>query len=228
MEKLKKVNLGCGAKAVKGWINIDKSWKVYLPRFPLLKIPLRLLAALGLVSRITSVDEIPAELGVRRHDVSKGLPFRNNEIDCIYTSHMIEHLARDEANLVLKECYRTLKNGGIVRIAVPDLGLLIEEYVKGKQAGDAAAADRFLASIGLADLGDSRPFINRILGKGHQWIYDFDSLAYRLHDVGFKEVKKCEPRQGEIPDLQLLNEGELHPDSIYLEAMKGDGRFFQE
>ena len=220
MEKLKKVNLGCGPKAVKGWVNIDKSWKVYLPRFPLLKIPLRLLSTLGLVSRITPNDEIPAELGVRRHDVSKGLPFSNNELDYIYTSHMIEHLARDEANLVLKECYRTLKSGGVLRIVVPDLRLLIEEYVKGKQAGDATAADEFVASMRLAHTGDSRPFINRILGKGHQWIYDFDSLAYRLYDIGFKEVKKCEPRQGEVPDLQLLDEGELHPDSIYLEAMK--------
>ena len=54
-----KVNLGCGPKAVKGWVNLDKTWKVYLTRFPVLKIPLRFLTALGLVNRVTPGEPCP-------------------------------------------------------------------------------------------------------------------------------------------------------------------------
>lgn len=220
MPEIVKVNLGCGPKAVKGWINLDKTWKVYLTRFPVLKIPLRFLTALGLASKINPGEEIPVELGVRRHDVAKGLPFKDSEVDYIYSSHMLEHLSRDKADFVLRECYRALKSGGVLRLVVPDLGLLIDEYIQGKQAGDATAADRFVTSVNLSDIKHSKPLLNRILGTGHQWIYDFDSLAHRLYDVGFKEVKKCKARKGEVPDLQLLDEGELHPDSLYLEAKK--------
>lgn len=219
MQKVVKVNLGCGPNAIKGWVNIDKSWRVPLSRFPFLKIFLRPLSSWGLITR-DSLNDIPADLRVRRHDVSKGLPFNDNEVDYIFTSHMLEHLSEDKAIFVLKECLRILKNGGVLRVLVPDLSLLIKEYLKNKKAGDATAADRFIEGLNLPGTGRSRPLVNRITSQGHQWIYDFDSLAHRLYDAGFREVKKRESRKGEVPDLQLLGEGVLHPDSLYLEAKK--------
>jgi predicted SAM-dependent methyltransferase len=221
MEKIVKVNLGCGLKAVKGWVNMDKSWKIYLARFPWLKFPLRFLSALGLASKIAPGEEIPPELDVRRHDVAKGLPFKDNSVDYVYTSHMLEHLNQEKANFVLEECYRTLKKGGGLRVIVPDLGLFVEEYIRGKQAKDATATDRLIKSLGLHGSRSPKPFLDRLVsGKGHQWMYDFESLAHRLSGIGFKDVKRCQPRQGEVPDLHLLDEGELHPDSLYIEAKK--------
>jgi len=220
MKMLTKLNIGCGPKAVKGWINLDKSWKVYLTRFPVLKVPLRFLATLRLINRLTPSEELPAELGIRRHDVARGLPFKDNEVDCIYSSHMLEHLSRSKANFVLEECYRVLKSDGILRLVVPDLHLLIEEYLRGKQDGDALSADNFIEGLHLLSTRHSKRFINRIMSQGHQWIYDFNSLRYRLSRIGFSEINKCQPKQGGIPDLQLLDEGELHPDSFYLEARK--------
>ena len=215
-----KMNLGCGPKAVKGWINLDSTWKVYLTRFPVLKVPVRFLSILGLVNRLTPAEELPAELGIRRHDVANGLPFKDNEVDYIYSSHMLEHLSRSKADYVLRECYRVLKTGGVLRLILPDLELLVEAYLKDKQAGDTAAADKFIEGLNLSGAGKSKRFINRIISQGHQWIYDFDSVVYRLSNIGFSEVNRCTPRQGEVPDLPLLDEGELHPDSFYLEAKK--------
>jgi len=220
MQKVTKVNIGCGPKAVQGWVNLDKTWKVYLTRFPVLQILLRFLTVLGLANKLTPGEELPAELGVKRHDVAKGLPFTDNEVDYIYSSHMLEHLSRNKADFVLKECYRVLKSGGVLRLVLPDLRLLIEEYLKNKQAGDATAADKFIESLNLSDNENPKRLINRVLSQGHQWVYDFDSIVYQLSRIGFNEVNKQTPRQGETPDLQLLDEGELHPDSLYLEAKK--------
>jgi predicted SAM-dependent methyltransferase len=219
--RIVKVNLGCGPKGVVGWINIDRSYKVYLSRFPILKYILRILSWLRLISRIAPEEEFPAELKIIRCDVTKGLPFNDAEVDYIYSSHMFEHLTRDELIFVLKECYRVLKTGGVLRIVVPDLEILIKNYLSHKQNNDVMAADKFMESLGLHCLRPKKPLFNRIFGgKGHQWMYDFDSLSHRLRMVGFKKIRRCEPNVGKVPDLQLLGEGELHPNSLYLEAEK--------
>ena len=53
----------------------------------------------------------------------------DNSIDVISSIHMIEHLGFEEILLFLKECYRTLKSGGILIIETPNpLNILIATY----------------------------------------------------------------------------------------------------
>ena len=40
------------------------------------------------------------------HNILSGLPFGNNEVDAIFSSCMLEHFEREEANAFIKECYR--------------------------------------------------------------------------------------------------------------------------
>jgi len=56
-------------------------------------------------------------------DAARRLPLPNAAADVLYSSHMLEHLDRDEASTFLKEARRILRCGGIIRIAVPDLRL---------------------------------------------------------------------------------------------------------
>jgi predicted SAM-dependent methyltransferase len=41
---------------------------------------------------------------------------------------MLEHLDRDETKSFLAEAYRVLKPDGVIRVAVPDLRLMVQEY----------------------------------------------------------------------------------------------------
>jgi SAM-dependent methyltransferase len=50
-------------------------------------------------------------------DLNKKFPFKDNSIDEILLSHTLEHF--HEPLLILKECYRVLKDKGIVEIYVP-------------------------------------------------------------------------------------------------------------
>lgn len=54
--------------------------------------------------------------------------FEDNSVDLIYSSHSFEYFDVKEAPDVLKEWYRVLKPGGILRLAVPDFDSLINLY----------------------------------------------------------------------------------------------------
>ncbi|MCR4922701.1 MAG: methyltransferase domain-containing protein [Lachnospiraceae bacterium] len=59
----------------------------------------------------------------------KKLPFSDNEVDAIYSSHMIEHFTSDQAHSWLKECHRVLKPGGVIRLVAPDLENACRNYL---------------------------------------------------------------------------------------------------
>ena len=46
-------------------------------------------------------------------NIGRSLPFNNEEIDLIYTIHVVEHLPQEDFKYFLGECLRILKNGGI-------------------------------------------------------------------------------------------------------------------
>jgi SAM-dependent methyltransferase len=54
----------------------------------------------------------------------KPLPFKDNSIELVYNSHVIEHVTNCAVNYLLLEIYRILKPGGGVRITCPDAQLL--------------------------------------------------------------------------------------------------------
>lgn len=50
------------------------------------------------------------------HDITK-IPFKDNSVDLIYSSHVIEYFDRVEVLDVLKEWNRVLKLNGLLRLA---------------------------------------------------------------------------------------------------------------
>ena len=60
---------------------------------------------------------------------ARKLPFPDNNFDYIVASHFLEHLTAAEGLVFLQECHRTLKKGGVIRLAVPDAALLIKKYL---------------------------------------------------------------------------------------------------
>lgn len=90
-----------------------------------------------------NVDAVPASPEVRAIDVRAGLPFGDREFAAVYSSHVLEHLAADEAAELLKQMYRVLAPGGVVRVVVPDLEAIAREYLRtlGELRGGNPAAE---------------------------------------------------------------------------------------
>lgn len=76
-----------------------------------------------------NIDVEPVSNEILNHNVIKPLPFNDHYFDACYCSHVLEHLSRDEARLLVAEIYRVLKPGGIIRLVVPDLEGIVRAYL---------------------------------------------------------------------------------------------------
>lgn len=90
-----------------------------------------------------NIDMTPTGAEVVRHDLSRGIPLADASCDVIYASHLLEHILHSDAPTFLKECYRVMRPGGVIRVAVPDLERICREYLAkldGALNGDPASA----------------------------------------------------------------------------------------
>ena len=78
----------------------------------------------------TNVNFVSTGTGVIVHDLKEGIPFSDQSFDVVYHSHVLEHFAKAEAEIFLKECYRVLRPQGIVRVVVPDLEQITRMYIQ--------------------------------------------------------------------------------------------------
>jgi predicted SAM-dependent methyltransferase len=151
-------------------------------------------------------------------DATKPFPFEDRTFDYVYSEHMIEHIPWKDGLFMLGECFRVLKPGGTVRIATPDMKVLLDLYAGAE--GPVAQqymqwiTDRFLEGVRV-----SKPqFVinNAFTNWGHQFLYDAEVLGMALKDSGFEDVRQVATGQSTDPHLRGL---ESHGKYIQDEAM---------
>jgi predicted SAM-dependent methyltransferase len=151
-------------------------------------------------------------------DARKRFPFATDSFDYVYSEHMIEHLSWNDGLKMLKECLRILKPGGTLRIATPDLAVLIGLYnPNGHPLNEAFT--KWITDRHLKDLGVYKaPFVinNAFYNWGHKFLYDAELLDMALHQSGFTAIQQCQP--GESDD-EHLNGIESHGKNVKNEAM---------
>jgi SAM-dependent methyltransferase len=91
----------------------------------------------------TNIDLESAGPGVIAHNLLEGVPLPDASADAVYHAHVLEHFQRPQATAFLRECFRVLKPGGLLRVVVPDLEPICRNYLRALDAaaaGDASAA----------------------------------------------------------------------------------------
>jgi SAM-dependent methyltransferase len=126
-----KLNLGCGLAVIQGWINIDGSFNALVSKFP--QFLQKYFYLLSGARDYYSEEEYLKLLKCKfiHHNLNHGIPFSDSCIDFIYSSHFLEHLSEDQGKTLLIEAFRVLKEGGLLRISIPDLAFAIELYKNG-------------------------------------------------------------------------------------------------
>lgn len=142
--------------------------------------------------------------------------FGDGSADLIYSCHLLEHFKRGKVQEVLKEWFRVLKPGGVLRVCVPDFSKLVKLYNEKKDL-----------SVIMGPLYGRQDYEYNI----HYVTFDFETLKSHLEQAGFSEVRTYDWRQTEhshvddysqsyIPHMDK-EKGELI--SLNVEAVKKAG-----
>jgi predicted SAM-dependent methyltransferase len=198
------VNLGSGLTVAPGWINVDGSLNALVSCLPqaLLKILYQWSDNRQWISREQYIQTLKQYRFVH-HRLQYGVPFDDEMVEVIYSSHALEHIFLEEAQALLQDAYRALKAGGLIRLAVPDLEYALRVY----QSGAKEQALEFFFSRNRSG------YLNH-----HHYMYDFELLKNMLEKVGFVKVQRCSFRQGNMRDADILDN--RPEETLFVEARK--------
>ena len=198
------VNLGCGLHCLPNWVNIDGSLTSLLStKYPLSNKFIYRLAGSSSFYTFEEYNRIVVNNNLHWYDLTDGVPFCNDSIDVVYTSHFLEHLNKDDGYKFLENIFRSLKEGGMLRLIVPDLDIAIQRFNNNEID---STQDLFFYT------SDDYDF------SMHKYNYNFSTLSDKMSKIGFKNIVKMGFRDGECPDIDYLD---LYPDhSLYIEAYK--------
>jgi hypothetical protein len=148
----------------------------------------------------------------------------------VYASHLFEHLTLASAELFLKESYRCLKPGGVIRLVVPDLYKICKRYIAEYETDGKADPTEFIMwAINMhregqyGNVGWMKKMVLEWQGYPHQhkFMYDEKSLTNKLKQHGFNNIASLSYGVSnyipEIRDVEGTKESYL---SVYLEAKK--------
>ena len=172
----------------------------------------------------------PIEPGAVFLDARRTFPIPSGTLDLIFSEHVIEHLEFEEARVMLRECGRTLKAGGTLRLATPDLQQIIALYTT-PDGEEQARYIRWIMRTFRSQFGDFSPAhaINQSFhGWRHKFIYDEVTLAQALADAGFDGIVRVQPGKSEHERLRDLeqhgryvgNEAAMRYETMVFEATK--------
>lgn len=214
---MRRVNLGSGPSSLRGWINYDNSYSLLASRLP--NIIIKIIYTLRLIdlNHYNLIIKYKSQ-NIVWCNIVKRIPEKNNSVDVIYISHVIEHLDFDEIKILFSEIMRVMKDGAILRISVPDLKLLINKYIHN---GDA---DEFIEKSMLTNKRPKSFFekIQIILAgtRNHQWMYDDKNIIKLLKSNGFTNAIVMEPGNTLIKDHSGIDLFERADESLYIECIK--------
>jgi predicted SAM-dependent methyltransferase len=161
-------------------------------------------------------------------DSTKRFPYPDNTFDYIFTEHMIEHIPYAGGQVMLHECFRVLKPGGVLRVVTPDVKFLIGLYQDRENKLNQDYV-RWNAELFLGKSAPHNPtsvINNYYRDWGHRYIYDVPVMRDALEKNGFTELtmgqigKSAHPELSGLEHAQRMPDGFLELESMVIEAKK--------
>ncbi len=157
-----------------------------------------------------NLDLAGAPGSVRWH-LNWRLPVDDASVDLIFSEHFIEHIDKAQATMLLRDCHRALRVGGVLRLSTPSLAKLVTEYQAGRLDEWADVAWTPASPCDLLNDG--------MRAWGHRYLYDEAELRLQLQAAGFNTVLRMQWRQSAVAGLGGLEQRPFH-DELIMEATK--------
>lgn len=204
-----KLQVGAGLDGPAHWLNTDASPTLRLQRLPVIG---------GLLQGLIRPRFAPS---VVYGDVVRGLPLAPDSVQIVYSSHVLEHMAFEDLNTALAEIYRVLCPQGIFRSVLPDLDWEVQGYLQ-STAPDRASEFMRSTLLGLDRrerglMGAMRSWLGN---SRHVWMWDYGSLAHRLAETGFVDIRPAVFGDSEEPSFAQVESPERWQDCLGFECRK--------
>jgi len=150
----------------KGWLDRLATYLRRLPverafRQSLKALPLKIIIGAGPQSQLGWVATDISRLNLLKPE-RWGRYLQPCSVDALMAEHVWEHLSKEEAVSAAKTCFKYLKVGGYLRIAVPDGLQISAEYIESVRPGGSGPG-----------------------AEDHKVLYDYRSLTAMLRQAGF-------------------------------------------
>lgn len=160
-----------------------------------------------------NTDLYPQRPEVVYLDASIRFPFDDNTFEHIYSEHIFEHLFFEDSCTMLSQCYRVLKPGGVMRLALPHIGFLQGLYENPEEKVNQAYiefAKQYFIPEQTKVVGDSAHYNIYVINNfyrnwGHQVIHSFETLKELVEKFKFEHVERKEVGESDLTALQGLD-----------------------
>jgi predicted SAM-dependent methyltransferase len=136
-------------------------------------------------------------------DITKKLPFEDDSVDFIYCEHGLEHVPFRDGYNFLTDCNRILKEGGVFRLALPFVDVMIDriddEYINIK-----SKEKRWMRKLGFSEMNKENALYQIMFGYRHKAVYTTDLLVTIGRNIGY-DCKVCEINVSEYEELKGLD-----------------------
>ncbi len=183
------------------WLVRSRVVDRYLRSHPVRKLQIG--AGRNLLGDWLNTDLRPVRRDVVFLDATKPFPFEDATFDYVISEHQIEHVTYKRGLRMLRECLRVLKPGGKIRLATPDLEILVGLYAREKSDLQRRYIE-WIVDTYLPEVGRYKaPFVvnNAFRNWGHQFIYDYETLQGAMEQAGFVNITRH--ALGESNDINL-------------------------
>lgn len=164
--------------------------------------------------------DIEPQSGEAYLDATKRFPIPDGVLSYVFSEQVFEHLSYRDGLAMLRECHRTLKPGGKIRITTPNLLKLIQLFQDAKTDEmhtyiDGTISGGYWPEPLPRTVSPECVILNYELKSfGHQFVYDPKTLRQSLELTGFQAIKEFAP--GASDDPQLAGIDVRHKASVHV------------
>ena len=146
-------------------------------------------------------------------NIMNPLPIEDNACRFIFHEHVLEHFNVNQGLFLLKECYRLLEPGGVLRVAMPGLNQILENCATGQW--------KDISGGHMPETRTRAEYINVCFRNwGHQWIYDQEELSLKLNLAGFTTIYPEKWGESQYTELAGIEYRDINSSTLICEAVK--------